>query len=43
MSTNLLNIGAGPVPPPSEYRGWNIVTLDIDETVHPDLCEDSNV
>ena len=38
---NLLNIGAGPVPPPAEYPGWHITTLDIDETVHPDLCMDA--
>ena len=37
----LLNIGAGPVPPPAEYRGWEIVTLDVDEGVHPDLCMDA--
>jgi len=39
--SRLLNIGAGPVPPPTEYKGWDIITLDIDESVQPDLCMDA--
>ena len=39
--SRLLNIGAGPVPPPAEYRGWQIITLDIDENAHPSLCMDA--
>jgi hypothetical protein len=37
----LLNIGAGPVPPPSLYRDYEIVTLDIDEAVQPDIVLDA--
>ena len=38
---SLLNIGAGPVPPPEQYHGWEIVTLDIDESVQPDIVLDA--
>lgn len=39
--SSLLNIGGGLVAPPPEYRDWDIVTLDIDESVKPDLCMDA--
>ena len=37
----LLNIGAGPIAAPREYKGWDIITLDIDESTYPDLCMDA--
>ena len=37
----LLNIGAGPVPSPATYRGWDVVTLDIDASVQPDIVLDA--
>jgi len=39
--SRLLNIGAGPIPNPRQYREWEIVTLDIDESVKPDLAMDA--
>ena len=39
--SSLLNIGAGPIPPPAEYREWDIVTLDIDAGVNPDIVLDA--
>ena len=38
---SLLNIGAGPVAAPHEYRDWKVITLDIDESTKPDLCMDA--
>lgn len=37
----LLNIGSGKAALPSTYRQWEVVTLDIDESVKPDLCMDA--
>jgi len=39
--SRLLNIGAGPLANPRQYREWEVVTLDIDESVKPDLCMDA--
>ena len=37
----LLNVGGGPVAAPPEYRNWDIATLDIDESVGPDISMDA--
>lgn len=37
----VLNIGAGGIPVPHEYRGWRVVTLDLDPQTEPDLCMDA--
>jgi len=41
MISRLLNVGSGPLTNPLQYRGWEIVTLDIDQSVKPDLCMDA--
>ena len=37
---SLLNIGAGHVQIPQEYRHYHVVTLDLDAQTEPDLCMD---
>lgn len=37
----LLNVGGGAVPPPPEYKGWDVDLLDIDLDVHPDIWLDA--
>lgn len=39
--SNLLNIGAGPTIPPTEYQGWDITSLDIDASLKPDIVLDA--
>ena len=37
----LLNVGGGRMPVPAEYKGWDVVLLDIDLDVHPDIWLDA--
>ena len=37
----VLNVGGGPVSVPPEYQGWDVVLLDIDPDVQPDICLDA--
>lgn len=39
--SKLLNIGAGWSKHPPEYRQWEVVTLDIDPSVNPDIVLDA--
>jgi SAM-dependent methyltransferase len=36
----VLNVGSGGIPVHEQYKGWKVITLDIDPAVKPDIVGD---